>query len=249
MPTVAEDLDRMTKAQLRAEARLRGLPDGGTKDALLRRLRDDEDSDDDEFDDEPRDEDEEDFDDSEDEASDEGDEEYDDEPRDEDDEDDLDDEPRDEDDLDDEEEDDDEIDDEPRDEDDEDFEDDDVDEEDDEEFDDEPRDEDDEDIDEDDEDEELRAGSNGHARGDGLGELVGGARSSLEALTGKPVDAVSGIEPSDDGYRITLEVLEVQRVPATTDVLATYCVDVDDSGDITSFTKTSRYYRNQRLGD
>ena len=62
MPTVAEDLDRMTKAQLRAEARLRGMSDAGTKDALLRRLRDvedDEDSDDveDEYDDDVNDED------------------------------------------------------------------------------------------------------------------------------------------------------------------------------------------------
>ena len=79
--------------------------------------------------------------------------------------------------------------------------------------------------------------------------MLSGARDALAQLTGRPIDAVSGVEPTDDGYRVTVEVLELERVPSTTDVLATYVVDVDSDGELLSFTRTHRYYRNQRTED
>jgi outer membrane biosynthesis protein TonB len=79
----------------------------------------------------------------------------------------------------------------------------------------------------------------------GLAKVASAAASALAELTGRTVDAVSGVQRNDGGYRVTIEVLELSRVPSTTDVLATYEVDVGRDGDVTSCWRTHRYYRNQ----
>ena len=40
-----------------------------------------------------------------------------------------------------------------------------------------------------------------------------------------------GLERTDDGWPVEVEVLEVRRIPNTTDVLALYEVEVDGKGD------------------
>ncbi|HLT69642.1 MAG TPA: gas vesicle protein GvpO [Acidimicrobiales bacterium] len=78
-----------------------------------------------------------------------------------------------------------------------------------------------------------------------LGELLGTATASVEQLVGQPVDSVSGVTATDDGFRVDVQVVEVSRIPPTTDVLATYEVDLDAEGEVTGFARTDRYYRNQ----
>ena len=69
------------------------------------------------------------------------------------------------------------------------------------------------------------------------------AREQLTQLTGKATEAVTGVERNDDGWRVTVEVLEVRRIPETTDVLAQYAVDTDDNGDLTAYHRVGRYTR------
>jgi Gas vesicle synthesis protein GvpO/SAP domain len=71
------------------------------------------------------------------------------------------------------------------------------------------------------------------------------AARALTELTGRTVDAVSGARKTDDGYHVTVEVLELSRVPSTTDVLATYEVGVAFDGSIVDYSRAHRYYRNQ----
>jgi Gas vesicle synthesis protein GvpO len=78
-----------------------------------------------------------------------------------------------------------------------------------------------------------------------LAELVTTATESLGRLTGREIDTVSGIRATDDGYRVTVEVVELSRMPTTTDVLATYEVDVNAGGHVTGFARSHRYCRNQ----
>ena len=42
---------------------------------------------------------------------------------------------------------------------------------------------------------------------------------------------------------MTLEVVELERIPNTTDVLGTYEVEVDRQGDLTGIRRTRRYPR------
>lgn len=83
----------------------------------------------------------------------------------------------------------------------------------------------------------------------GAGDAVRRARSELEALTGYPIDAVSGFVHTDEGWLVTIEMLELNRIPPTTDVLGTYEVVVDDRGELVRYARLRRYYRNQIMGE
>lgn len=76
-------------------------------------------------------------------------------------------------------------------------------------------------------------------------DLIDGARSQLKALTGYPVDSVSEFGKTDDGWKLTVAVVELRRIPPSTDVLAEYVVGLDPDGDIVDYHRGRRYYRDQ----
>lgn len=47
----------------------------------------------------------------------------------------------------------------------------------------------------------------------------------------------------DGGWRVLVEVIEVSRVPASTDVLGAYEVTVDEEGELVRFERLRRYVR------
>lgn len=75
------------------------------------------------------------------------------------------------------------------------------------------------------------------------------ARQQLEELITRPVEAVSGLARRQDGWAVMLEVVELERVPPTTDILATYRVVLDEHGELMGYERVTRYYRNQAGGD
>ncbi|HZU20829.1 MAG TPA: gas vesicle protein [Gaiellaceae bacterium] len=75
--------------------------------------------------------------------------------------------------------------------------------------------------------------------------LVQRARDQLRDLRGADAESVSSIKRIDDGWRIGLEVVEVHRIPESTDVLATYEVDLDGDGNLITFERTARYHRSE----
>ncbi len=75
--------------------------------------------------------------------------------------------------------------------------------------------------------------------------IIHRARDELAALTGYKVDNVSGFERTDEGWRVTVTVVELRRIPAATDVLATYEATLNEAGDIISYHRGSRYFRDQ----
>jgi len=93
---------------------------------------------------------------------------------------------------------------------------------------------------------EDRDGRRKPVRGASGGEvkaMVRQAREQLEELQGRPVESISGVERSRDGWTIDLEVLELSRIPETTDVLATYEVELDGDGNLRRYTRRRRYHR------
>lgn len=81
--------------------------------------------------------------------------------------------------------------------------------------------------------------------GVGIKTLILRARSEFEELTGRPVDRVVGIEADDGGWRLTVETIELERVPASTNVIGTYDVVVGADGTVQEFMRTRRYHRNR----
>ena len=75
------------------------------------------------------------------------------------------------------------------------------------------------------------------------------ARSHLEQLTGHACESISALGRTETGWEVTVEVLELERVPRTTDLMASYRVEVDDRGELVGYERLERYSRGQALSD
>jgi hypothetical protein len=74
------------------------------------------------------------------------------------------------------------------------------------------------------------------------------AMDTLAELVGCPAEGITAIRRNDDGWVVEVEVLEVERVPETSDVLASYEVEIDNDGEIVEFRRLRRYLRTQTEG-
>jgi Gas vesicle synthesis protein GvpO len=74
------------------------------------------------------------------------------------------------------------------------------------------------------------------------------AMDTLGELVGCPAEGITGIRRNEDGWIVEVEVLEVERVPETSDVLASYEVEIDNDGEIVEFRRLRRYLRTQTEG-
>jgi hypothetical protein len=79
-------------------------------------------------------------------------------------------------------------------------------------------------------------------RKSGVAVAAGAAQQLLE-LTGRQAEGVTGLERTDDGWRVEVEVVEVRRIPDTTDVLALYEVTLDEDGELEGYRRLRRYGR------
>jgi hypothetical protein len=78
-------------------------------------------------------------------------------------------------------------------------------------------------------------------------EAVEHALTEAADLLGRPIESVLGLESDDEskGWKVRLEVVELERIPRTTDVLGAYVISVDKSGELIGYHRERRYYRNQ----
>jgi hypothetical protein len=76
-------------------------------------------------------------------------------------------------------------------------------------------------------------------------QLVRDAAAQLTELTGRAPDTVSGLERDGDGWRLQIEVVELERIPESTSVMASYEMTIDEAGNLLGYRRTRRYFRNQ----
>ena len=74
-------------------------------------------------------------------------------------------------------------------------------------------------------------------------KIAARAAEQLLELTGREAEGVTGLERTDDGWMVEVEVVEVRRIPDTTDVLALYELTVDSDGDLEGYRRLRRYGR------
>lgn len=79
-------------------------------------------------------------------------------------------------------------------------------------------------------------------------QIVQRVRHVLDELGGLTVDQVVGVEADDDEWRVTVEVVEVRRVPETADILARYEVQMSKAGKFRGYHLVGRRLRSQ-IGD
>jgi hypothetical protein len=77
-------------------------------------------------------------------------------------------------------------------------------------------------------------------------EAIDRVRRELPELLGRPIESVLGVEREEDGnWKVTVQVVELSRIPSSTDVLGAYSVTLDPDGELVGYTRRRRYHRNQ----
>jgi Gas vesicle synthesis protein GvpO len=79
-------------------------------------------------------------------------------------------------------------------------------------------------------------------------ELTHLARDAVEELTSYTPEGVSGFQWDGETWLVTVDVCELQRIPNTSDVMANYVVQLDDSGGLMGYKRTHRYLRGTAEG-
>jgi hypothetical protein len=71
------------------------------------------------------------------------------------------------------------------------------------------------------------------------------AERHIAELTGKPTEGVVSMEPAETGpgWLVGVEVLENRRIPESSDVLATYQVEISSDGKLEAYRRIRRYAR------
>jgi hypothetical protein len=85
-------------------------------------------------------------------------------------------------------------------------------------------------------------------RARGVGPVVRGALEIVE-LTGKDLEGVVGVSRDGDTWKVRVEMVEMRRIPSTTDVLAIYEVDLDESANLVGYRRLERYVRGTPTED
>lgn len=80
-------------------------------------------------------------------------------------------------------------------------------------------------------------------------EIAQQAKKQLSELTGLKPDTVAALTKDQEGWHVTVIMLEVTYVPDTLDLLATYEALLDDEGNLINYQRTTRYRRNQILAE
>ncbi|MFG3346288.1 gas vesicle protein [Streptomyces sp. NPDC048018] len=67
----------------------------------------------------------------------------------------------------------------------------------------------------------------------------------LTELLGRTPESVSGLKPTEEGWTAQIEVVEIERIPETTSVLASYEVALRSDGQLLGYERGKRYTRAQ----
>jgi len=76
-------------------------------------------------------------------------------------------------------------------------------------------------------------------------EVLRQAREQLAELTGMAAESVSSFEQTEEGWALEVEVLELERVPDTMSLMASYQVELDPEGQLTGYRRVRRYERGR----
>ena len=76
-------------------------------------------------------------------------------------------------------------------------------------------------------------------------ELARAALITVQELTGFPPEAATGLEWDGESWCVTVEVLELSRIPSTTDIVGAYQVRLDGNGTLRGLKRLRRYSRGE----
>jgi hypothetical protein len=74
-------------------------------------------------------------------------------------------------------------------------------------------------------------------------ELSQAALATVAELTGYVPEAVTGLEWDGEFWNVTVDALELPRIPNTTDLLGSYEIKLDESGTLRGYRRARRFVR------
>ena len=86
-------------------------------------------------------------------------------------------------------------------------------------------------------------GDRQHGGNGGIVKAVRGALEQFAELTQLEPVGATGVRREEHGWSVLVDVVELERVPSTTSVMATYRVDLDGSGELTGYERLRRFSR------
>ena len=82
---------------------------------------------------------------------------------------------------------------------------------------------------------------------DADGQVVRAVKRAVEqftVLSGLDPDSLSGLRREKDGWSLLVDVVELERIPLTLSILATYRVDADRDGHLVAYERLRRFTRD-----
>jgi gas vesicle protein GvpO len=76
-------------------------------------------------------------------------------------------------------------------------------------------------------------------------ELTLAAKETVQDLTGFAPESVTALQWDGENWLVTVDVCELERIPNTTDVMATYVVQLDEGGGLLGYKRDRRFQRGQ----
>lgn len=70
-----------------------------------------------------------------------------------------------------------------------------------------------------------------------LEAITGRAKEQLAKLINLEVSGVTGVSKQDDGWHVTLELIERKAIPDTQDLLGVYVAVLDDKGNMVTYQR------------
>jgi hypothetical protein len=77
------------------------------------------------------------------------------------------------------------------------------------------------------------------------GEAARAALRQIAQLTAKRPEGITQVARTEDGWAIGIELVEDQRIPSSSDILATYETTIDADGELLSYRRIRRYARGR----
>ena len=80
-------------------------------------------------------------------------------------------------------------------------------------------------------------------------EVAQRAKEQITSLTGLELETVSSLASGEDGWTVILKMVELKRIPESSDVLGTFEATVDQVGNVTAYRRTRRYLRADAMNE
>ena len=69
-------------------------------------------------------------------------------------------------------------------------------------------------------------------------QIIQRAKEQMTTLTGKKVDTISSFTNDEQGWQVAVELVEMKRLPESSDMLATYAVHLDAEGRLLNYKRS-----------